>query len=456
MRIDRRTAIAGLLATLSGVAEAAHPVRAEAQLRKLKPLVAEEDVMLRIVGDDAAGSTLIPQIAANLLKLQGAGAVEILPAPSPWTIQVRGRVLPETEVSILIRATTTLEGYEWLNSGKADVWLAARSATPTEMDGLRAVGKPRFARIARFALVVMVHPDNPIESLTHDQVRDIYTGSVTDWSEVGGPAGPIHAYGRSAGTANEGTFAEFFYDESEVSGLVRHVPLFTDMNREIIRDRHGIGYLATSHDTGLKRVLLTIDGRVTSLPDAYGLETEDYPLANSLFLYRLERPGMDMAEAFVREARSPRSEYLMMRMGFRAAETHLLWPPAPRQLPARTGLGATTLNAVRVNVTIHFPGDSDELDDTALQDVRELVRYLRRLSIPTGGLVHTCHSENSGDLGLNRFMSLRLGQIFAAALREQNFVAGELVPFGSALPLADDITPAGRRANRRIETWIRP
>lgn len=456
MRIDRRTTIAGLLATLSGVAEAAHPVRASAQLRKLKPLVPEEDVMLRIVGDDAAGTSLIPQIAANLLKLQGAGSIEILPAPAPWTIQVRGRVLPETDVSILIRATTTIEGYEWLSAGKADVWLAARPATSTEMDGLRAVGKPLFARIARFALVVMVHPENPIRSLTHDQVRDIYVGDVTDWSEVGGHAGPIHPYGRGIGDDDDGTFSEFFYDGAEVSDMVRHVPLFTDMHREITRNRHGIGYLSTSHDTGLKRVDLTIDGRITSLPDAYGLETEDYPLANALFLYRLEKPGMDMAEAFVREAQSPRSEYLMMRMGFRAAKPQLLWPPHPRPLPSRTELAKFTLNAVRVSITIHFPGDSDELDDTALHDIRELVLYLRRLSIPNGGLVHTCHSEDSGDLSLNRFTSLRLGQIFAAGLREQNFVAGELMPLGSALPLADDVTPAGRRANRRIETWIRP
>lgn len=441
---------------MGGVAEAAHPVRAAAQLRKLKPLVPEEDVLLRIAGDDAASTTLIPQVAANLLKLQGAQNIEILPAPAPWTIQVRGRVLPETDVSILIRATSTIEGYEWLSSGKADVWLAARPATPMEMDGLHAAGKPMFARIARFALVMAVHPENPVQTLTHDQVRDIYTGDVTDWSEVGGAAGPIHPYGRSAGSANDGTFSEFFYDGSEVSGMVRHVPLFTDMHREIVRNRHGIGYLSTSHDTGLKRIQLTVDGRVTSLPDAYGLETEDYPLANALFLFRLEKPGMDMAEAFVREARSPRSEYLMMRMGFRAAKPQLLWPPHPRPLPSRTEIAAYTLNAVRVSITIHFPGDSDELDETALQDIRDLVVYLRRLSIPNGGLVHTCHAENSGDLSLNRHTSLRLGEIFAAALREENFVAGELVPMGAALPLADDITPAGRRANRRIETWIRP
>lgn len=57
--------------------------------------------------------------------------------------------------------------------------------------------------LGRDGLVFIVNVNNPIESLTVDQIRDIYTGKITDWSEVGGESGEIRAFQRNSTSGSQ-------------------------------------------------------------------------------------------------------------------------------------------------------------------------------------------------------------------------------------------------------------
>ncbi len=57
--------------------------------------------------------------------------------------------------------------------------------------------------LGRDGLVFIVNVNNPIESLTVDQIRDIYTGKITDWSELGGDAGKIRAFQRNSTSGSQ-------------------------------------------------------------------------------------------------------------------------------------------------------------------------------------------------------------------------------------------------------------
>ena len=57
--------------------------------------------------------------------------------------------------------------------------------------------------LGRDGLVFIVNINNPIESLTVDQIRDIYTGKITDWSEVGGEPGEIRAFQRNSTSGSQ-------------------------------------------------------------------------------------------------------------------------------------------------------------------------------------------------------------------------------------------------------------
>lgn len=63
--------------------------------------------------------------------------------------------------------------------------------------------------IARDAIAIVVGSDNPFQgSLSKNQLRDIYTGKITNWSEVGGANLPIKVYNRSSDSGTQGFFKD--------------------------------------------------------------------------------------------------------------------------------------------------------------------------------------------------------------------------------------------------------
>ncbi|HEY1797586.1 MAG TPA: substrate-binding domain-containing protein [Stellaceae bacterium] len=463
MQIHRRALIGGLLgATSLGPSLLRRPARAaSAALSGTPPsdpasLEDYETVLLRIAGDDASGATIIPKIAANFLSTRGASNVEIGDAVPPWTTKVTGRLLSGAHMSVLIKASTTTDGYTMFAAGEIDIWLSGVNATSEQLQELRKRGSVALTQLARYGIVVAVHPSNPIESLSYNQVADIFRGVITDWKDVGGTPGPISIYGRASGSVSAKTFETFMYERSEEQAPTHLMNRFSDLRQALASDPNGIGYLNLPSAADLKAIPLTVRGEVPSRPDMYGLGTGDYPLAVAALLYRFERSGSDPGAAFVHEALSPRSEYLLREDGFQNTAPTLLLPEIHPLLPVSFDGSELTTNGLRVSTTIRFAPGSTELDAMARSNIKELVQYLRRLSPANDQLAHLCYSDDAGDTAKNREISRQLGNIFASGLRDEYFVPGQLIPLGAELLLAEDRTTASRRLNRRVETWLRP
>jgi phosphate transport system substrate-binding protein len=65
-----------------------------------------------------------------------------------------------------------------------------------------------YVEIARDGLAVVVNPANPVLDLTLDQIRGIYSETITNWSEVGGPDHKIHVITREEGSGTRSAFTE--------------------------------------------------------------------------------------------------------------------------------------------------------------------------------------------------------------------------------------------------------
>jgi phosphate transport system substrate-binding protein len=64
-------------------------------------------------------------------------------------------------------------------------------------------------------IAIVVHPSSPVKNLTLDQLRSIYMGKTTDWSEVGGQKQPIVAVVREKNSGTRGAFNELALDKQE-------------------------------------------------------------------------------------------------------------------------------------------------------------------------------------------------------------------------------------------------
>lgn len=466
MQIHRRALIGGLLgaaALCPGLLQ--RPARADSAAPSAAPPAdldspgdyEAETVLLRIAGDDASGATIIPKIAVNYLNTLGASNITIETAVPPWTVKVRGRMLSGTHVSVLVNSSTSASGYTMFAAGETDIWISGFIATREQMGELRKRGSVAFTQLARYGVVVAVHPDNPIESLSYNEVADIFEGSITKWKDIGGNPGPINVYGRVPGSASAKTFETFMYENPKQQAPVHLMNRFLDVRKALSSDRNGIGYLNLSSATGLKTIPLTVRGWIAARPDMYGLATGDYPLADTVILYRFERSGgVDPGAAFADEAQSPRSEYLLRAEGYQHTAPTLLLPEIHPVLPVSFDSSKLTTNGLRVSTTIRFAPGSTELDAMARSNIKDLARYLRQLSPANEQIAHLCYSDDVGDATRNREVSRQLGVVVANGLRDEYFIPGQVLPLGADLLLAEDRTAAARRLNRRVETWLRP
>jgi phosphate transport system substrate-binding protein len=101
-----------------------------------------------------------------------------------------------------------------------------------------------FVEIAKDGLAIVINPENPIITLTLEQVRDIYSGKVSDWSLLGGSTAKIHVFTREEGSGTRSSF------ESLVMAGTQIMPqsMVQDSNgavRQLVADdRNAIGFIS--------------------------------------------------------------------------------------------------------------------------------------------------------------------------------------------------------------------
>ena len=133
--------------------------------------------------------------------------------------KISGTVAVSGSTSMEKMAKALAEGFMAANSDvTVDVQLGGSSTGITNvMDGVSDIGNvSRDLKDTETGLVgnevaldgigMAVHPDNPVSDLTIEQIADIYTGKITNWSEVGGEDMEIYVVGREAGSGTRDAF----------------------------------------------------------------------------------------------------------------------------------------------------------------------------------------------------------------------------------------------------------
>ena len=194
-----------------------------------------------------------------------------------------------------------------LIAGTAHFGPMSREMKAAEIDEFVAKNgyAPTAIRTSLDMLAVYVNKDNPIRSLTLQQVDAIFSKSrnaghpsdVATWGDVGltGEWGskPISLYGRNSASGTYGYFKERVLENGDYKDSVKEQPGSSSVVQGVASDKYGIGYSGIGYKTADVRAVplsLTPDGEaVEALPDnAY---TGAYPLSRFLYLYVNAKPG---------------------------------------------------------------------------------------------------------------------------------------------------------------------
>ncbi len=199
---------------------------------------------------------------------------------------------PDVRISVTGGGSGT--GIAALMNGTVDLANASRRIKKEEIETARVKGiEPVEHIIARDAIAIIVHPDNPVSQLTLQQISDIYSGKINRWSEVGGEDRPIVRLSRET---NSGTHVYFLetvlrLGEKENKTLFSTDTLLLPSSEGIIHEiRHnpnaigydGLGYvpkdlkvLAVAKEPGGKYIL----------PMISTVNDKSYPIARDLYMY---------------------------------------------------------------------------------------------------------------------------------------------------------------------------
>jgi phosphate transport system substrate-binding protein len=167
--------------------------------------------------------------------------------------------------------------------------------------------------IGAYSVVVVVNADNPIGNLTRDQVRDIFTGVVTNWKAVGGPDAPIHLCSRDEISGTHLGFRELAMENKPYALGLKAFTNYLGIVQNVAQDANGIGYASIdlAGKDGVKAV--SIGGVAPTIASVNGGQ---YPYARVLHLYTDKMKESPTTQDFVQFVQSKRGQEILTRMGF--------------------------------------------------------------------------------------------------------------------------------------------
>ena len=210
-------------------------------------------------------------------------------ATQPYLQYIAPRILGiDTELSEyyaedLIEYTNTIPAYEALIAGKKDLILVTEPS-PEILDLAKEKGvELEIIPFSKEGFVFLVNTQNPVNSLTQQQVRDIYQDKITNWNQVGGPDLPITAYQRNVSSGSQTIMENVF-----MKGLTMPAPLtrkvesmagLVDRVAEFDEDVNGgigysVYYYASQMYTSPNIKLLALDG---IMPTVDTIRDNSYP-----------------------------------------------------------------------------------------------------------------------------------------------------------------------------------
>jgi phosphate transport system substrate-binding protein len=274
-------------------------------------------------GSDSANPTVVA--SANQLNLDTS-------LPNPDTLALDGSVTmagivrelrngfrsvnPNVPVTYGIpnnKPGGTNKGLRNLLDGNVVIAASSRTLKPEE-----AKAGIKLIPIAKDALAIAVGIDNPFQgSLTQAQVKDIYTGKITNWSQVGGPNVPIKVINRARASGTRDVFQELVLQYAEFApDGPNFITLTRDETTPMLRmlGNNGIGYSTIAQIKGQQTVrLVPINGIAPT--DTAKVQSGEYPIARSLYL-AVPPKTSPVVKEFIEFALSPEGQKAIERAGY--------------------------------------------------------------------------------------------------------------------------------------------
>ena len=218
-------------------------------------------------------------------------------------------------VKFSVSGAGTGNGFKSLADGSAQIANASRFIKDSEIKSCmdKNVYPVPFA-VALDCIVPIVHKDNPVKGLSHAQLKDIYSGKVTNWKEVGGADAPIVVVGRDTSSGTYGTWQEMIMDKGEKTRVTPKAQVASSsgaMLSSVSKNKNAIGYEGMGYVNKTVKGL-QVDGVSATAATA---RSGKYPLSRYLYMFTNGWPKGEVLD-FIMYMQSDAGQKIVNGTGF--------------------------------------------------------------------------------------------------------------------------------------------
>ncbi len=480
-----------------GIAMAAMPVAA--QPRPAAPAAAAStlpnDITLRLAGSSTVGGPLMVELATAWAKKLGLPGVRVDSGLDPDEYDVIAeRAESVRKLRVQVRAKGTGSGLEAMLRGQADIWMASRPARESDMEAMRRRNVPTVPTLAQFqqpgienvigldALAVVVHSRNPVKMLSMTQIKDIYSGRLGNWSQVGGPNLPIALFSPETNHSTADVFCGAVMGIAETQRCLETFPrlaaprfaVLEELSDAVASNPAGIGFTSFSLRRSTRAVQLGTECGVGIEPDSFRIKTDEYPLGRRLYMYSYPgRAPTPVTREFLQFVLGPEGQAAVAASGFadlapsKASDNYgadRLDNVRNAQDGGRQRIRPTDVRAFeeaigaadRLSITFRFQAGTNNLDSRAEADLGRLAEQMKLPAYEKQQMVLVGFSGAAGDYAENRTLSRERAEAIRDRLVSSYGIKDAMaLGVGPAAAVACNLDPNTAPLNQRVEVWLR-
>lgn len=218
----------------------------------------------------------------------------------------------------------TVGGYEKLAERKIDVFLGATPSKEQKEYAESQGTKFKYTQIGTEAFVFFVHKDNPIDSLTVEQIKGIYSGQITNWKDVGGNDEEIVAFQRNKGSGSQSMLIRFMGDTPIMDPETKEIRGMGEIIEQVVdyQSKSGsIGFSFRYYVEGIIKnpelKMIAIDGIA---PTVENVKNRSYPIITPVYAVTYENNPNPNVEKLINWILSDEGQYIIEQTGYAGVE----------------------------------------------------------------------------------------------------------------------------------------
>ena len=209
-------------------------------------------------------------------------------------------------------------GIAALINGTTDICASSRPIKKDEVAQLeKKFGyKGLEIRVAMDGLAIYVHKSNPVKQLSMAQVKDIFTGKVTNWKQVGGNDKPILLYSRENNSGTYEFFKEHVLNKQDFAASAQHMAGTAALINAVSKDMNAIGFGGAAYAKNVKALPIAKDPSSKAVtPTAATIHDGSYPISRFLYFYLNQKPAGSVKK-FIDWVISPAGQKVVTEVGY--------------------------------------------------------------------------------------------------------------------------------------------